>query len=396
MEQHATIPNSAGVRQKLVLCSVAAMDLPAAAPGLQRKTSAEKARDAKPIFDSSDSKEEKVSILIRCSGSRLTVELSTKMSVTEATHFVADRVKPSGSPFQMRIQKGGKKICVSHDGVNPEKSPVGGKSLQELGITKKAQFRVSAKDGKTSLEISGSKAPPSTRSAPTRAPGSGGSILRPTSLKELQDIISGAGTKAVVVDFFATWCGPCRSIAPAFADLAKKHTNTVLFVKVDADKLKDAVAAMGVSAFPTFQMFFGGYKVDELRGADEQGLRARVAAISRLGSQRGRRSGQSPPMPTPSSTASSSGSGGRPFGGRMAADFAGMLERRAGGTSHGGSPSSMGSGGGGSSSSSGGGGRVHTFGNIHGGGGRAAARAAASGSKKIFSATDLGFGGRGG
>jgi thioredoxin len=87
-----------------------------------------------------------------------------------------------------------------------------------------------------------------------------------------------AGDKLVVVDFTATWCGPCQRIAPLFAQLAEENQE-VVFVKVDVDD-NDAVAALcGISAMPTFHFMKGGKKVQEMVGADPQKLRDLVASL---------------------------------------------------------------------------------------------------------------------
>jgi len=78
--------------------------------------------------------------------------------------------------------------------------------------------------------------------------------------------------KPVLVDFFATWCGPCVRIAPVLDALAKEHPQ-VEFVKVDVDEAQDIAQAQGIRAMPTFKMFKGGAEVGMVRGADEAAIR---------------------------------------------------------------------------------------------------------------------------
>ena len=77
---------------------------------------------------------------------------------------------------------------------------------------------------------------------------------------------------AALVDFFATWCGPCVRIAPVLDALAKEHPQ-VEFVKVDVDEAQDIAQAQGIRAMPTFGLFKGGAEVGMVRGADEAALR---------------------------------------------------------------------------------------------------------------------------
>ncbi|XP_067936390.1 uncharacterized protein [Watersipora subatra] len=75
----------------------------------------------------------------------------------------------------------------------------------------------------------------------------------------------------VVVDFHATWCGPCKMIAPKFQSLLDA-SETIVGVKVDVDELEDVAADAKVSAMPTFIAYRDGEKVGEVVGANEKEL----------------------------------------------------------------------------------------------------------------------------
>ena len=86
-----------------------------------------------------------------------------------------------------------------------------------------------------------------------------------TTVLEMRSVIS--QPKLTVVDFFATWCGPCKMIAPQLNDMAAKKPN-VNFLKVDVDQAQELAAEYQISAMPTFMCFKDGQKVGELQGAD--------------------------------------------------------------------------------------------------------------------------------
>lgn len=82
----------------------------------------------------------------------------------------------------------------------------------------------------------------------------------------------------VAVDFFASWCGPCKMIAPVFKTMAEDFPK-VKFVKVDADKLSDLAGKYGVSNIPHFLFMKDGQVVDTMIGASKPSLKAKLEAL---------------------------------------------------------------------------------------------------------------------
>lgn len=72
--------------------------------------------------------------------------------------------------------------------------------------------------------------------------------------------------KAVLVDFFATWCGPCKMLSPVLEGVAEKMKDRVTIVKVDVDRSPDLAAKFGVMSVPTMIMFKNGRQVDAFSG----------------------------------------------------------------------------------------------------------------------------------
>jgi thioredoxin 1 len=71
----------------------------------------------------------------------------------------------------------------------------------------------------------------------------------------------------VLVDFWATWCGPCRTLAPRIDDLAKKYSGKIKVASVDIDSNPETPSSFGVRSIPTLLLFKGGKVVGELVGA---------------------------------------------------------------------------------------------------------------------------------
>ena len=70
---------------------------------------------------------------------------------------------------------------------------------------------------------------------------------------------------SAVIDFWATWCGPCRAMGPIFEEVAKE-TDGVVFAKVDVDENEEFSAACGIRSIPTIALFKDGRMVAKNTG----------------------------------------------------------------------------------------------------------------------------------
>lgn len=74
-------------------------------------------------------------------------------------------------------------------------------------------------------------------------------------------------TGPVLVDFWATWCGPCHMLSPILEQIAKDRAGTLKVVKVNADENQRTVAKYGVRGLPTMLLFKGGKPAAQIVGA---------------------------------------------------------------------------------------------------------------------------------
>ena len=73
--------------------------------------------------------------------------------------------------------------------------------------------------------------------------------------------------KPVLVDFWASWCGPCLAIAPVVEELAGEYDGKVVVAKMDVDKSPSTPGKYGIRAIPTLIVFKDGQVVEQITGA---------------------------------------------------------------------------------------------------------------------------------
>ncbi|KAG4306068.1 hypothetical protein PORY_000056 [Pneumocystis oryctolagi] len=91
--------------------------------------------------------------------------------------------------------------------------------------------------------------------------------------QEYDRVVEG-GRSTVVVEFYATWCGPCKAIGPVFAALSEhpKFNGCIVFVKVNVENVRAAALKARVTSMPTFVVFVNGKEVERILGAHRQQL----------------------------------------------------------------------------------------------------------------------------
>ena len=94
------------------------------------------------------------------------------------------------------------------------------------------------------------------------------------SLLDLELVLDVAQTegKSVIIDFFATWCVPCKKIAPEFEKLSQSNPN-IIFVKTDIDIAQDIAEQFNIQSIPTFAVFKNKSLVKRYTGANIEDIK---------------------------------------------------------------------------------------------------------------------------
>ncbi|XP_064552317.1 thioredoxin-2 [Drosophila montana] len=93
-------------------------------------------------------------------------------------------------------------------------------------------------------------------------------VITIQSKEDFDKIVAEAGNKHVLVEFFATWCGPCALIGPRLEELAHEYEDCLLIVKVDVDDHVELAEEYDVSSMPSFLIIKNKVKLEQFVGSN--------------------------------------------------------------------------------------------------------------------------------
>ena len=118
----------------------------------------------------------------------------------------------------------------------------------------------------------------------TAAPADADLIKDTTEATFMADVVEASQTTPVIVDFWAPWCGPCKTLGPMLEDAVRAAKGAVKMVKIDVDQAQAIAGQLQIQSIPTVYAFYKGQPVDGFQGAQPQSeIKAFVDRVVKAG-----------------------------------------------------------------------------------------------------------------